>query len=59
MAKYLLMSILVATIVLPMRFAKVLNPRRGLRQAVYAMAIYLFLWVGFCTYLFLRMGAGY
>ncbi len=59
MAKYLLMSVLVATIIVPMRFARVANPRQGLRRAISAMTIYLFLWVGFCTYLFLRMGGGY
>ena len=59
MAKYLLMSILVATIVVPMRYATIANPHRALRGAITAMAIYLFLWVAFCAYLFLRMGGGF
>jgi hypothetical protein len=59
MAKYLLISILVASIAIPMRFARSKSARGGLRRVVWAMTFYVFIWVGFCIYLFLRMGGGY
>lgn len=59
MAKLLLLSILIATILLPMRSARAKTAREGLRRAVIGMTVYIFLWVGFCVYLFLRMGGGF
>jgi len=59
MAKFLLLSILIATILIPMRAARSRNARKGLRHAVVGMSVFIFLWVGFCVYLFLKMAGGY
>lgn len=58
MAHYLLLSILFATLFIPIRAATSKGARAGLRKATVGMAVFLFLWVGFCAYLFLRMGGG-
>jgi hypothetical protein len=58
MAKNLLLSILIATIAIPMRFAKTKSARQGLRKVVIGMVIYIFCWVFFCVYIFLRIGGG-
>jgi hypothetical protein len=44
MASGLLFSVLVATIVIPVRAAREANPRTGLRKAVTNMLIFLFFW---------------
>jgi hypothetical protein len=59
MAKFMLLSILIATVAIPMWLAKNKSPRSGLRRVLIAMGIYVFLWTGFCVYFFLRMGGGY
>lgn len=56
MANYLLVSILFATLAIPIRFSKAKNARAGLRKTVLGMAVYIFLWTGFCAYVFLRLG---
>ena len=56
MPKYLLMSILVATLAIPIWFAKAKGARTGLRKTIVWTMVYIFLWVGFCAYVFLRMG---
>ena len=59
MAKILLISVLIATIAIPVRFAQARNPRGGLRRVVTSMVIYIFCWVGFLLFLFFRLGGGY
>jgi len=59
MAKILLLSVLIATVAVPIAFARARTTRMGLRRVVWGMAIFLFLWVCFCFFLFLRMGGGY
>jgi len=59
MAKYLLFSILIATVGLPIYFSRERSPRRSLRRMVWGMVVFIFVWVFFCVYLFLRLGGGY
>jgi hypothetical protein len=59
MAKALLLSILVATVAIPLRYARAKSPRAGLRSTIVGMTIYIFLWTVFCVYGFLKMGGGY
>jgi hypothetical protein len=59
MAKYLLLSILVATVGIPLYCARARSPRQGLRRLVWGMAVFIFGWVFFCVYIFLRLGGGY
>jgi hypothetical protein len=58
MAKIGLLSILIATVGIPIRYARVKNARTGLRQMVTAMTVFVFAWVIFCCYIFLRLGGG-
>ena len=58
MAKIGLLSILIATVGIPIRYARVKNARKGLKQMVTAMTIFVFAWVFFCCYIFLRIGGG-
>jgi hypothetical protein len=58
-AKYLLLSILVATVGIPIAFARSKSAAGGLRKVVWGMVTFLFLWVIFCVYVYLRMGEGY
>jgi hypothetical protein len=58
MDKFLLLSILIATIALPMRLAKGKTARGGLRRVVVGMTLYIFCWIFFCAYLFTLMGGG-
>jgi hypothetical protein len=59
MAKALLLSILIATIAIPMRNARAKSARAGLKRVVVSMTIYIFVWVAYCVYLFLKLGGGY
>ncbi|HEY4014191.1 MAG TPA: hypothetical protein VGM06_12690 [Polyangiaceae bacterium] len=59
MAKYLLLSILIATVGLPIYCSRAKTTRAGLRRLVWSMSFFIFGWVFFCVYLFLRMGGGY
>jgi hypothetical protein len=59
MAKYLLVSLLAATIAIPILFARERKPRRGLRKVIWVMTGFVLAWVGFCVYLFIKMGGGY
>jgi amino acid permease len=59
MAKYLLLSILIATIAVPVGFARTRSARKGMRRVVWTMILYIFIWVAFCIYLFLKLGGGY
>lgn len=58
MAKIGLLSILIATIGIPIFFARTKNPRKGVRKMVIAMTIFIFGWTVFCAYIFLRIGGG-
>ena len=55
MAKLILFSILVVTIVLPMALAGDPRPRRGARRTVRYMLGYIVLWVLACSYLYPRL----
>lgn len=59
MANFFLISILIVTMAVPIRFARSKSARLGLRRVAAAMAIYVFVWVLYCMYLFQRLGAGY
>jgi hypothetical protein len=59
MASSLLVSILVATIAIPIRFARARTARGGLRRVVLAMVLYIVLWALFCLFVFMRLGGGY
>jgi hypothetical protein len=50
---------LVATVAIPLRYARAKSPRAGLRSTIVGMTIYIFLWTVFCVYGFLKMGGGY
>jgi hypothetical protein len=58
MAKLGLLSILIATIGIPIQFSRAKSARNGLRKMVTAMTIFIFGWVVFCCYVFLRIGGG-
>jgi hypothetical protein len=58
MAKIGLLSILIATVGIPIAFARAKNARTGLRKVIAAMTIFIFGWVVFCCYIFLRIGGG-
>jgi hypothetical protein len=58
MAKIGLLSILIATIAIPIRYARVKNARKALKGMVTAMTVFIFAWVIFCCYVFLRIGGG-
>ena len=58
MAKLGLLSILIATLGIPIRYARAKNARNGLRRMVTAMTVFIFAWVIFCSYIFLRIGGG-
>lgn len=55
MAKWLLTSILIATVAIPMRFAKTQNANAGLRKTLKGAMIYIALWVFFLVYIFIRI----
>lgn len=55
MAKFLLLSILIMTVALPMRFAKMKDPRAGLRKTMVGATLYVFFWIFFCVYIFIRI----
>ena len=52
MAKFLLTSILIMTIALPMRYAKAKEARAGLRKTMLGATLYVFFWVFFCVYIY-------
>lgn len=58
MAKFGLLSILIATLALPLQYARAKGARSGLRRMVTMMSVFIFVWVAFCTYVFLRLGGG-
>jgi hypothetical protein len=58
MAKIGLLSILIATIGVPILFARAKNARNGMRKTVMAMTLFIFGWAFFCAYIFLRIGGG-
>ena len=55
MAKTLLLSILIATVAIPMRFAKTRDPKAGLRKTLTGAMIYIAAWVFFLVYIFIRI----
>jgi hypothetical protein len=57
-AKFLLLSVLFATVGIPIAFARAKTGPGGLRKVVWAMLTFLFFWVAFCEYVYLRMGEG-
>jgi hypothetical protein len=59
LAKYLLLSILFATVGIPIVFARAKSAPGGLRKVVWGMLAFLFCWVFYCVYIYLRMGQGY
>ena len=56
MAKLFLMSIVIATFVIPMRAAGNRSPVRGLRRAVAGMAAFIALYVFGLLYILPRLG---
>jgi hypothetical protein len=56
MGKLLLISIVLATFVLPLRAARDPEPVRGLRRAVVGMAVFVFLYVLGIVYILPRLG---
>jgi hypothetical protein len=55
MAKLLLLSIIIATIALPVRAAKSKQPRAGLKKALLQMAIFNVFYLGGLLYLYGRL----
>jgi hypothetical protein len=51
MAKLLLLSVLIMTVALPMRYAKGKDARAGLKRTVVAMALYIWFWVFYLVYI--------
>lgn len=56
MNTFILLSIVLAGIALPIRAAKDPEPRRGLRRAAYAMAAFTALYVAVVLYVLPRLG---
>ncbi len=54
MAKLLMVSVLVASLGVPMYFARGKRARPALRKAVAAFSIFLALWTIYCAYAFER-----
>jgi hypothetical protein len=59
MASTILVSILVATIAIPIWFARARTARGGLRRVILLMTIYMVLWAFFCLFVFMKLGGGY
>jgi len=57
MAKFFLLSIIIAMIVLPARAARIKDPRVGLRKLMIHMAVYGVLYVFGLVYLYGRSGS--
>ncbi len=55
MAKFLLLSLLIMSVAIPMYFARVRPPRKGLRETTVAMAVYICLWILFCIYVYAKI----
>lgn len=55
MAKFLLLSILIMTVALPMRYAKGKDARAGLRKTMIGATLYVFFWIFFCVYIFVKI----
>ncbi len=55
MAKFLLTSILIMTVAIPMRFASARDARAGLRKTVIGSLAYIWFWIFFCAYIYLRI----
>jgi hypothetical protein len=55
MAKLLLMSILIATVAIPMQLADAPNAKNALRSVIIRFSIYAVLWVAFCVLLYQAM----
>lgn len=55
MRALLLMSILVATVAIPIRAARDADPRRGLRRAVRSMVVFSVLYALACAYVYGRL----
>ncbi len=54
MAKLILMSMLFATVLVPMLTALEANPVRGIRRMTVIFAIYIVVWAAACVYLYPR-----
>ena len=50
-----LTSILIATVAIPMRYARMQNANAGLRKTLTGAMIYIALWVFFLVYIFIRI----
>jgi len=55
MAKLLLLSILVATLLIPAVTASDTNARRGLQRTVLGMVIYIVVWALACAFVYPRL----
>jgi hypothetical protein len=57
MAKLLLLSVLIMTVALPMRYAKAKDPRAGLKRTIVAMALYIWFWVFYLVYIHMKISS--
>jgi hypothetical protein len=55
MAKLLLISLLVGTVLIPIHLARDPRPRRGLRRVIRAMLTFVAGWGLACAYLYTRL----
>jgi hypothetical protein len=55
MAKLLLMSVLFATIALPLWFARMKSPRAGAKKTIATFAVFTALWILFVAYFYSDM----
>ena len=55
MAKFLLLSMLIMTVAFPMRYAKVKNPKVGLKRTLVAMTLYIWFWVFYLVYIHIKL----
>jgi hypothetical protein len=55
MQKFLLISLLVATIAIPMRAAKLASPTRGLRKTVVGLVIFNVVYLFFLRFIYPRL----
>jgi hypothetical protein len=55
MAKFLLLSMLIMTVAIPMRYAKEKNPKVGLKRTIIAMTVFIWLWVFYLVYIHIKI----
>jgi hypothetical protein len=56
MAKFLLLSVLIMTIAIPMRNAKSKDAKAGLKRTLVAMTLYIWFWVFYLVYIHSKLG---